>query len=111
MQRITALARMTRNSAVRVLTPIAPATRPSLAGQQARRHVAVGDQDARAPELAIERLLDRLAVRHRQHVGADVVHLLDREVAVLVLLEADAEAVELLDDLVAVSAHICRPAF
>ena len=70
-------------------------------GQQPRRHVAVGDQHPRAAKLAVQRLLDGLAVRHRQHIGADVVHLLDREVAVLVLQEADAEAVELLDDRVA----------
>ena len=87
---------------MRVLTLIAPATRPSLDGQQPRRHVAVRDQDPRAAKLAIERLLDGLAVRHRQHIGADVMHLLDRVVAVLVLQEADAETVELLDDLVAV---------
>ena len=73
-----------------------------LAGQQTRRHEAVGDQHALAAKLAIERLLDGVAVRHRQHIGADVVHLLDVVIAVLVLLEADAEAIELLDDPVAV---------
>ena len=93
---------MTRISAVRVLTLIAPATRPSARLQEPRRHVAVGDQDTGAAKLAVQRLLHGFAVRHRQHIGADVMHLLDGVIAVLVLQEADAEAVELLDDLVAV---------
>ena len=92
---------MTRISAVRVLTLMAPAMRPSLPVRQPRRHVAVGNQNAGAPQLPVDRLLDGLAVRHRQNIGADMMHLLDGEVAVLVLQEADAEAVEFLDDRVA----------
>jgi len=38
------------------------------------------------------------AVRHRQHVSADVVHLLDVEISFLVLEEPDAELIEFLND-------------
>jgi hypothetical protein len=69
-----------------------------LTGQQPRCHTAVGDQKPRPAQLAIECLLHRITIGHRQHIAANVVHLLDGEIAVLGLGEPDAVAVQLLDD-------------
>ncbi|MNS99030.1 hypothetical protein D3C72_1334160 [compost metagenome] len=66
-------------------------------GQHARGDDAVGDLHAGALELAVQHLLDVVALRHRQHVRAHVVDLFHRVVAGLVLLEAHTPAVELLD--------------
>jgi hypothetical protein len=66
---ITALALSTRNSAVRVFTAIAPAMRPSLPVEVASP--CSGSRSERAPaQLPVERLLDRLAIWHRRHIGA-----------------------------------------
>lgn len=58
------------------------------------RHHPVLDADAlahlAAPQLPVEDLLDVLALGHRQHVRAGAMHLADRVLTVLVLLELHA---------------------
>ena len=65
--------------------------------EQAGRHVAIDDVDAQSPHLAVQHLLDVVPLRHRQHVGAEVVHLAHVVLARAVLLELHPDAVEVLD--------------
>ncbi len=81
--------------------PDRAADAPVRRGQQPGRHVAVDHADAQAAQLAIQHLLHVMALRHRQHVGAHVVHLAHRVVAGAVLLELHVQTVEIADHVVA----------
>src|SRR5205085_2939365 len=67
--------------------------------EEARSHHPVAHPHARAPDEAGEDLLEVVALGHRQHVAAVVVHLLDVEAPALRLLELDAPLIQLLDHL------------
>ena len=72
--------------------------RPPVSGEHPHRHQPVLDADLVAhgllPHHPVERLLDVLALGHRQHVGARAVHAAHGILAVLVLLELHAVAFE-----------------
>ena len=72
---------------------------PLRIGQNACDDDAIGDRNARAFELPVEHFLDVMAFRHRQNIGAHVMHFLDRIVARAVFLELHAPAVEFFDGL------------
>ena len=88
---MTAFARSTKNSALRVLTAIAPAMRPR--GRRNKRVVINRSEiNTRARRSCrCSAFFYCVAVRHRQHVAAEVMYFADRELAVFVLEEADAE--------------------
>ena len=91
------MARMTRISAVRLLTAMAPGDAPIRALQQACRHETVRNEDLGSAQLAIKNLLDAAALRHRQDIASKMMHLFHVIIAVLVLEELDAPLVEFAD--------------